>query len=544
MFGSQWHLINDIPGQVGNDHNVTGAWEQGIFGNGTIVCLVDDGLDYTALDLKDNYFAEGSYDFNAHTPDPLPKLALDRHGTRCAGEIAASTNNICGVGLAFKARVSAVRTLGEKITHADEAAAINYKFHENHIYSCSWGPSDSGYVMEAPAPLIQAALENGVQNGRRGLGSIYVFAAGNGGFYADNCNYDGFTNSIYTITVAAVTRNNEHPMYSESCSAVLVSMYSSSDDVKNDAIVTTDWAPSNSADGTLCTQEHGKTSAAAPLASAVYALVHSIRPDLTWRDFQHISVNSAVPFKTEGISWFRTHAGRWYSPEFGYGKLDAYAILEFAKTWRTVPPHVSIRTGLRQPVGDGSIPPRNENDSTILFDVTAEMLQSVSFGRLEYVQITVYIKHTRRGDVLVRLVSPNGVVSRLAVYRPDDKARSGFPGWTFSSVAHWDESPLGTWAVIADDKANHMSNGTFLDASLTFWGSKFDPTFQFVPAPLPVLIPTNVNVSVHGESAPEEWMWIYGGLGAFMLVGVLYALFIRRRRNATAGKQDMFTRLK
>lgn len=47
----------------------------------------------------------------------------------------------------------------------------------------------------------QAALQHGVIAGRRGFGSIFVVASGNGGHYNDNCNYDGYANSIYTITI-------------------------------------------------------------------------------------------------------------------------------------------------------------------------------------------------------------------------------------------------------------------------------------------------------------------------------------------------------
>lgn len=40
----------------------------------------------------------------------------------------------------------------------------------------------------------------GVMTGRHGYGSIYVVASGNGG-QKDNCNYDGYANSVYTLTV-------------------------------------------------------------------------------------------------------------------------------------------------------------------------------------------------------------------------------------------------------------------------------------------------------------------------------------------------------
>ena len=73
-----------------------------------------------------------------------------------------------------------------------------------------------------------------VQQGRGGLGSIYVFASGNGASNGDNCNFDGYTNSIYSITVGAVDRKGQHPYYSEHCSAQLVVTYSSG---SGDAIV-------------------------------------------------------------------------------------------------------------------------------------------------------------------------------------------------------------------------------------------------------------------------------------------------------------------
>ena len=41
----------------------------------------------------------------------------------------------------------------------------------------------------------------GINYGRGGYGSIYVVASGNGGHFGDNCNYDGYANSVYTVTI-------------------------------------------------------------------------------------------------------------------------------------------------------------------------------------------------------------------------------------------------------------------------------------------------------------------------------------------------------
>ena len=48
---------------------------------------------------------------------------------------------------------------------------------------------------------MQEALKLAVSRGRFGYGNVFVFASGNGGSAGDNCNYDGYANSIYTITV-------------------------------------------------------------------------------------------------------------------------------------------------------------------------------------------------------------------------------------------------------------------------------------------------------------------------------------------------------
>ena len=118
--------------------------------------------------------------------------------------------------------MAGVRILSGPISDADEAAALNYAYQDNDIYSCSWGPPDDGRSMEAPDGLILKALVNGIHEGRGGKGSIFVFAAGNGGSAEDQCNFDGYTNSIFSITVGAFDRKGLHPYYSELCAAMMV----------------------------------------------------------------------------------------------------------------------------------------------------------------------------------------------------------------------------------------------------------------------------------------------------------------------------------
>lgn len=63
--------------------------------------------------------------------------------------------------------------------------------------------------------------------GRNGKGSIFVWASGNGGREHDNCNCDGYTNSIWTLSISSATERGEVPWYSEMCSSTLAATYSS-----------------------------------------------------------------------------------------------------------------------------------------------------------------------------------------------------------------------------------------------------------------------------------------------------------------------------
>lgn len=438
IFNDQWHLFNTV--QVGHDVNVTDVWLDGVTGKNTTVAIVDDGLDMDSLDLKDNYYAAGSYDFNDKGPDPKPRLADDRHGTRCAGEVAAVRNDVCGVGVAYDAKVAGLRILSKIITDEDEAVALNYDYLHNEIYSCSWGPPDDGKSMDAPNWIIKKAMVNGVQNGRAGLGSIFVFASGNGAQFGDNCNFDGYTNSIYSITVGAIDRQGNHPYYSEKCSAQLVVAYSSGG---GDAIHTTDVGTSN------CYNAHGGTSAAAPLGAGIIALALGVRPDLTWRDMQYIVMEAAVPvdLDKEELDWQTTAIGKKFSHSFGYGKLDAWRLVDVARNWKNVKPQAwffSPWIHVNQEI------PQGEMGLSVNFEVTEEMMKDANLERLEHVTVTMNAEHKSRGDMSVDLISPSGVVSHIATNRKNDKSAKGYDDWTFMTVAHWYVSGMKYICLLLD----------------------------------------------------------------------------------------------
>ncbi|KAH9945793.1 peptidase S8/S53 domain-containing protein [Epithele typhae] len=446
FFTKQWHLVNDeFPEHM---MNVTPVWDMGIKGKGVITAFVDDGLDYTSDDLANNFYAYGSYDFNDHVNLPTPVLFDDHHGTRCAGQVAAVKNDACGVGIAYESKVAGIRILSGPISDVDEAAALNYDYQNNSIFSCSWGPPDDGRSMEGPGYLIKKAMVNGVQEGRGGKGSVFVFASGNGGRQGDQCNFDGYTNSIFSVTVAAIDFKGLHPDYSEACAANMIVAYTSG---SGNHITTTDRGKNK------CSSSHGGTSAAAPNAAGVFALALEARPDLSWRDVQHLCVRTALQVNPDDPDWEMTAAGRPYSYKYGYGSLSGIEFVKASQTWKTVKPQTWIDLPVIQ-VNNGTLDKHN-------------------FEGLEHITVRVWITHTRRGDVEVELVSPKGVKSILAARRNGDSADTGYPGWTFmTSLMHprRDESPLGDWTIRVSDQRKEDQSGVFLGWTLSIWGSVAD----------------------------------------------------------------------
>ncbi|KAJ3900984.1 peptidase S8/S53 domain-containing protein [Lentinula edodes] len=496
LFPEQWHILN--PESPEHMMNVTGLWEEGYTGVGVISSLIDDGLDYTSEDLAANFDAVHSHDYNDHEDLPTPKLPEDTHGTRCAGQIAAVKNGVCGLGLAYNSRVAAVRILSGTITDVDEAAALNQGFDEVSIYSCSWGPPDDGRTMDGPDYLIQKAIVNGVNRGRQGKGSIFVFASGNGKGSGDECNYDGYTNSIWSVTVGAADWTGRSPYYSEACAANMIVAYSSGN---GKSIVTTDKGKNQ------CSRGHGGTSAAAPNVVGVIALALQARPELSWRDIQHLCVRTAIPINYDPSStlpsspsdtdYELTAAHRPFSYAFGYGAIDAYTFVHAALKWDLVPRQTWIRTRTvvlgdgkmtKDKVFSGGIPfGQSKNGGEVSVSSTLEVTEKMmsrallSPQGLEHVNVRVWIDHQRRGDVRVEIVSPNGIKSILAGVssggeggRKYDKAKTGFPGWLFMSVKHWDENPLGTWTITVSDSVNTDFTGRFLGWNMVLWGSSTD----------------------------------------------------------------------
>ena len=419
---------------------------QGVLGEGASIAIVDDGLEYTHPDLADNFCGECSHDFNSGRELPQPSAA-DAHGTRAAGVACARDNDVCGVGVAYRARVGGIRLISETVTDATEAAGLSYGLDANGVYSCSWGPTDDGQRLEGPGPLAREAMRVAATEGRGGRGAVYIWAGGNGRGKKDNCNYDGYANSRYSITVASVNEEGGQPYYSEDCAALMVSAPSGDSGLRS--ITTTSLQGS-------CISGFSGTSASAPMAAGVAGLVLSANPQLTYRDVMHVFVRAAYQNAPEDGSWGMNGGGHMHSHKFGFGTINASRAVEVARGWATVGPEVAWSTGrvvVRQTAGAYS-----SVHSAVV--VPTDML-------VEWAEVSVTATVKRRGDVAISLRSPAGTVSRLAEAHGDTNADIE---WTYSSCRHWDEHAVGTWTL---DVANERkySDVTLVSWALTLYGT-------------------------------------------------------------------------
>ena len=271
-----------------------------------------------------NFDALHSHDFNDNDADPSPASA-DVHGTSCAGVAAARWNNgLGGSGSAPEAGLAGLRLIAGPISDADEADAYAFAKQDIAIKSNSWGPYDGGFEMAGPGVLGRAALEDAVTTGRGGLGTIFLWAAGNGNGSGDDSNYDGWANSVQALSVSAVTDKGEQSYYSEPGSNILVCAPSNGG---SQGVTTTDRAGSagyNSGGGgdytdANYTRTFGGTSSATPLTAGVVALILQANPAWGWRDVQEILLSSARKNDEFDPDWIRNGAGPNFNVKYGAG---------------------------------------------------------------------------------------------------------------------------------------------------------------------------------------------------------------------------------
>ena len=477
-FHNMWNLRNvGQRGTVGVDLNVLAGWNRGSTGEGIVIAVVDDGVDLQHEDLYANARLDLAYNWNGGSANDASPTSNDAHGTACAGLSSAVINNSVGVaGVAPRSRVTAFRLIASQIDSSDEADAFLKYNDQIHIKTNSWGPPDG--MLYGPQQNVLRAMKTASEQGRNGLGTILIFASGNGGA-KDNVNKDGYANSMYTIAVASVDANGVHTYYSERGSCIVVSAPSSG---LTYGLVSTDPTGVPGSSNGNYTSGFSGTSASAPQVAGVVAMMLQVNPMLSWRDVQEVLIASANIVNPAESGWFTNGGGFHFNHWYGAGLANAEQATRLAKTWEPLTQRISTKKTIYP-----HAPIRHTFENA-----------SLAFGqflRVEHVEIRVYITHALRNQLSLKLVSPMGSTSELTtasstedLYNTDD-----YRNWLFNSVFHWGEEGHGDWVFYFKDIFDDEHIGALSYAEITLHGTAWPPPplqpSSPPPRPLPPPLP-------------------------------------------------------
>ncbi|XP_068754150.1 neuroendocrine convertase 1-like isoform X2 [Montipora capricornis] len=158
--------------------------------------------------------------------------------------------------------------------------------------------------------------------------------------------------------------------------------------------------------------------------------------------------------------------------------MDARAMVDAALNWVTVPEKFNC-----------SIKPQDSQRFLRLTSSqeSAEMTIDLSdwdkncaykINHLEHVELYVNLTYTRRGDLLIKLISPQGTVSNLTHYRLSDSFFNFTDlDWVLMTLHHWGENPVGQWKLrlVNSKHGEHVNEGKLFDWSLTLHGTASHP---------------------------------------------------------------------
>jgi subtilisin-like proprotein convertase family protein len=258
---------------------------------------------------------------------------------------------------------------------------------------------------------------------------------------------------MYVNAIGAVDYNGEQSWYSEGCSNLIAVAPSSG--LFGKGITTGDLMGSAGYDPTECTDSFGGTSSAAPLATGIIALLLEKNPNLTWRDVKHVIAKGSTQINPQDASWHTNARGYHHSNKYGFGLLKVPLLLSTLKNYTLLSEKEKQKQAL-----SSIVHPRREDANSFIINMTKT---NMSF--LEIAIVRIALTHPSRGDLEIRLISPEGTVNILADRRSGDRYADYPPsdGWTFSSLHFWGESSVdGLWEIQVDSGSSQKARVQWL----------------------------------------------------------------------------------
>jgi kexin len=164
-----------------------------------------------------------------------------------------------------------------------------------------------------------------------------------------------------------------------------------------------------------------------------------LRPDLSWRDVQHVLAAGATLVDAGHASWSPANArGYRHSEHYGFGNVVLPRLVARAKSHVLVGPAAVL-------CDTGSVSVQQAFPTRVVFDCPNP---TGSDAFIEHVELVASWRHDCRGQVTFSLGSGHAN-SSLAEYRRD--CARGNATWTFRSVRHWGEHLPERWTLEAGD---------------------------------------------------------------------------------------------
>ncbi len=368
----QWNLENNgSRSLLDADIDITKAWDFSKGSSNITIAVIDDGLDISHTDLKNNIFVNlaelnGSpnddddrngftddiYGWDFSNGDGGDNDVTDggTHGTKVAGVIAAINNDVGINGVCPQCKVLPIKSSRSETEFWRDESAIRYAAKmKARIINCSWG-LDLGFVPANYYQIIDSVVNSGV---------LFVCSMSN---VRRNCDA---LPDLYSIpNVMAISRSNSRDLCDNAGYGNCMSLVAPSAPVNNDEstvlnIYTTDGTgdlgdnmtdPFNppfqidqcrnvltNKDYTGC---FWGTSASAPEVAGVGALILSLNPTLTSQQVRYLIQDCADKIDTStahyspknGYSNFENPTDPSALSTLGYGRLNAFEPLRIVSS--------------------------------------------------------------------------------------------------------------------------------------------------------------------------------------------------------------------
>jgi kexin len=466
---------------IGNDLNILNTYHYVVGTNGTkeiTIQVIDSGVQ-AHEDLK----IDLTLSLNAvnHTNNPAPTKALSGdpyspadvgHGNAVSGIIAARTNNGLGIrGLVPYAKIAGSNWLEDAgIIELEKVWYSQINSSEILVSNNSWGT----YVLQDFT--YEEILAHASTELRNSKGRVFVFASGNFRKDFGNANLSYLSNNPYAITVASLNHKDSYAIYSNPGSNILVSAYGGeyyyvAPTIMSTLLMGKSYYESEliGKKGSITIDEDSNrnytyvmngTSAAAPMVSAAIALTLEACPSLTYRDIKWILANTSKKIDILNPTWIQNSAGLWHNIDYGYGKVDALAMVELcrSKYFRPLSP---LKIESASLLGINKFIP----------DTNTSVVTEIYFDKelkVEWVGLTLDIDHPFAGDLEINLISPQGTKTTIMTLT-ETRYNAYNGGFRFGSVAFVDEDALGIWKVEIIDRLTDDS-GTLKSIKLEIHG--------------------------------------------------------------------------